>query len=54
MDEDTYEIFRSYHPSLNKPTEVIKSGLTLDEAKEHCSDPDTHVEGEYFDGYRKE
>lgn len=53
MDE-TYEIFRSYAPKYNRETEVVKTGLTLEEAQEYCSDPDTAVEGYYFEGYRKE
>jgi hypothetical protein len=49
-----YSIVRYYHPSLNKPSEVIATGVTLEAAQDHCNDPDTKVEGEYFDGYRRE
>ena len=49
-----YEIVRFYAPHLKKESEVIKSGLTLEEAQKHCSDPDTHEKGVYFDGYREE
>ena len=57
-DSIPHKIVRYYHP--NHPdsdkagtSEVIKCGLTLAEAQEHCSDQSTHGEW-YFDGYRKE
>lgn len=53
VDERTYEIVRYYHPSQNKGSEVVKSGLTLEEAREHCNDKSTATD-EYFDGYREE
>ncbi len=54
-DEQFYEIFRSYHPSqLGKETEVIQRDLTLEEAQEHCNDPNTEQDGVYFDGYRRQ
>jgi hypothetical protein len=46
-----YKIIRFYHPSRNRPAEVTKVGLTYEEAKKHCCDPDTRIEGEYFDGF---
>ncbi len=46
----TYKIIRSYHPALNKEDEVISTGLTKVEARAHCKDPNTRVEGEYFGG----
>ncbi len=49
-----YKIVRYYHPSLNKEDEVIEEGKTLEEAREHCNSPDSHVAGEYFDGYEIE
>jgi hypothetical protein len=33
--------------------EVIKTGLTLEEAQEHCRRDDTHGDG-WFDGYESE
>ena len=33
-------------------TELIKSGLTLEEAREHCNRPDTRGDG-WFDGYQE-
>lgn len=54
MDE-TYRIVRKYrdmnHPDHNKE---IASGLTLQEAKAHCQDPDTHEKGVWFDVFYEE
>ena len=50
----TYEIVRFYAPHRSEANEVQLSGLTLEEAQEHCSDPETSEEGEWFDGYRTE
>jgi hypothetical protein len=50
MDDTTYSIIRF---SMDAPQEVIKEGLTLEEAQEHCQDEDTHGPG-WFDGYREE
>lgn len=61
----TYCVRRFY---MNHETETIKRGLTLDEAQEHCSDPETSSEtatspearertekfGPWFDGYAEE
>lgn len=49
-DEDTYEVVRF---RFQQASEVIKTGLTLEEAQEHCNDDSTHGQG-WFDGYRKE
>lgn len=51
---DTYKIVRFYHPSQNKENEVIKEGLTLEKAQEHCQDDTTQEKGVFFDGYNKE
>ena len=48
----TYTINRFY--SDDRPAEMIQTGLTLDEARNHCNDPDTSVEGQWFDGYEAE
>jgi hypothetical protein len=52
---DTYKILRFYQ---NAPTEIIKTGRTLDEAKKHCGDDNTKgedpIKGKWFDGYEKE
>lgn len=49
-----YNIIRFYkdnsHPYHRS---VIDTELTLEQAKEHCSDPSTSVEGVYFDGFVK-
>ena len=51
----TYKIIRFYK-RMNHPRngEVIKTGLTLKEAREHCNDPKTRKEGQWFDGYDEE
>jgi len=57
-----YKIVRHYFKGY---TEVVKTGLTLEEAQEHCSDPETSSStcegkeacaltrrvGQWFDGY---
>ena len=47
----TYRIVRHYYPHLDKERETIETGLTLEEAQEHCQREDTREEGEWFDGY---
>lgn len=47
----TYKIVRHY---VDRPSEVMDTGLTLEEAQEHCQRDDTHVEGKWFDGYTEE
>ena len=63
----TYRIVRMFKSS-DHPTQVVKSGLTLREAREHCKDPETSsstCEGEegkeyterhgaWFDAYEEE
>lgn len=49
-DDNTYKIMRFY---FDGPSEVIETGLTLEEAQEHCSREDTHGDG-WFDGYDEE
>ena len=53
---DTYSIIRNHQ---SKPTEVIRTGLSLAEAQKHCQDPTTqggHAETgtAWFDGYEVE
>lgn len=50
MDE-TYKIIRFYQD--DRPSEVIETGLTLEEAQEHCQSDTTHGPG-WFDGYERE
>jgi len=65
--EKTYKIVRFYaDPRLEK--EVIKTGLTPEEAQDHCNDPETSSKtckgragralaekyGAWFDGYYEE
>lgn len=54
-----YKIVRHYYPKgrnswgepNHRPNRTIETGLTLEEAQAHCSDPETRKEGEWFDGY---
>jgi len=54
-EEPTYSIIRFYKGEHER--ETIATGLTREEAKEHCSDPDTegcNSKGKYFDGFEEE
>lgn len=46
----TYKIIRMRADGDHR---VVRRGLTLEEAKAHCSSPKTHGEG-WFDGYEFE
>lgn len=55
---ETYKIVRMFF-AADKDTEVIETGLTLDEAQEWCNRPDTRggstEDGTaWFDGYEAE
>lgn len=49
-EEKTYSIIRF---RMYEKAEVIKTGVTLEEAEEHCERNDTHGDG-WFDGWREE
>ena len=63
----TYRIVRMFQ-SPDHPTQVVKRGLTLREAREHCNDPETSSStceeeegkeytrrhGAWFDAYEEE
>jgi len=54
----TYQIIRFYFDD-NKPRRVIKSGLTREEAQQHCSLESTHKKDAkgnviWFDGFEGE
>ena len=51
MDK-TYKIIR-FHRDNTEDNYTVKTGLTLDEAQEHCRREDTHGDG-WFDGYTEE
>jgi len=53
---DLYKIVRYHHPSSDKSDFVVTSGLSLEEAKEHCSsDESSFREGPeedwWFEGF---
>ena len=55
----SYYIIRMY---FDKPSRIMKRGLTLEEAQEHCHDPETSgstcsdlsKRGKWFDGYEED
>lgn len=67
MKEATYKVLRMYF-NEKKPTEIIRAGLSLEEARSHCRNPETssrhatseeaaartYKYGPWFDGYEKE
>ncbi len=50
---ETYKIVRFYAPHMNQDSDTVKTGLTLEEAQDHCNREDTHCDN-WFDGYTKE
>jgi len=51
--DKTYAIWRFYHPSQKRESVKIKGGLNLQDAKDHCEDPDTKC-AEWFEGFQQE
>lgn len=51
MDDDTTYEIRRFH--FRGGFEVVQTGLTLEEAREHCQRDDTRGDG-WFDGYTEE
>lgn len=52
-----YCIVRFFYPNANgnsEESQIIDTGLTLEEAQAHCQDPTTREEGKWFDGYTEE
>lgn len=49
-EEQLYSIVRHYCPSDGRPSEIVRTDLTLEEAQAHCRDPETST-STYFDGY---
>jgi hypothetical protein len=52
MTDTTYKIVRLYR-DVDRESQVIHTGLTLEEAQSHCRDESTSTP-EYFDGYMEE
>ena len=52
--ETTYKIIRFYHPDMNREKRTVKHGLSLQQAQEHCNDPETRRDNVYFDGFETE
>ena len=52
-DSDYMQTYKIVRYRQNGKNTVIKHGLSLEEAKEHCQDEETRGEG-YFDGYTEE
>jgi hypothetical protein len=48
----TYKIVRHYR-AADRDSAVVKTGLTLEQAQEHCSRDETRS-GDWFDGYTRE
>jgi hypothetical protein len=48
--KDNYMIVRFYSQS-GKAHKIIKKGLTEEQAKEHCNNPNTRKAGVWFDGF---
>ncbi len=46
-----YDIIRFYQDGRKQ--KVVKKGVTLEEAKEHCQREDTREAGKWFDGFRE-
>ena len=52
MDSETYKIVR-FHQPRDVSNEVIRTGLTREEAEAWCQRDDTEGDG-WFDGFTKE
>ena len=48
----TYRITRFY--ADDRPSKTIREGASLEEARDHCNDPDTSVAYQWFDGFEAE
>ncbi len=48
----TYKIIRFYRKSGRQ--KVIRRGMSLTEARAHCSDPSSKKDGIWFDGFTAE
>ena len=50
---DHYRIVRYYRDEA-RDSEIVETGLTLGEARAHCTSPASREPGEWFDGYEVE
>ena len=48
--ETLYNIVRFYRQE-GKRSKIVQKGLTLEEAQEYCTRPETRKAGVWFDGY---
>jgi hypothetical protein len=53
-DSRDYYIVRFYYDPNKSSRKTGISGLTLEQAQAHCSNPKTRKEGVYFDGYSQD
>jgi hypothetical protein len=49
-EEQLYDVVRKYQDTNNPDhNKIILHEVSLQEAKDHCKDPDTHEKGVWFD-----
>lgn len=49
-----YSIWRVFNPNLDLENKYIKTVFSEGEAQAHCKNPETRVDGKYYDTYKKE
>jgi hypothetical protein len=54
MNENKKYMIVRFYKQEGKESKIMKKGLTLEEAREHCQREDTQKEGVWFDGYAAE
>lgn len=48
-----YKIIRCYQQE-GKKAKTVQTGLTLEQAQEHCSNPNSRKAGVYYDAFRRQ